>query len=75
MSPILKFKNTALPEQSLEIFGKLRSTSIARIHGYKKSNSWHQGNFLSLENKTLFLVFDGILNGFHLNCDYGQHFN
>lgn len=62
-----------LPEQSLEIFRQFSSAGVSRIHGDKETNSRYQHDLLSLEDEAFLLIFDGILDGFHLNCDHGQH--
>lgn len=62
-----------LPEQSLQIFRQFSSSGVTWIHGDKETNSRYQDDLLSLEDKAFLLVFDGILNGFHLDCDHGQH--
>lgn len=60
-----------LPEQSLEIFRQLSSAGVSRIHGDKETNSRYQHDLFSLEDEAFLLIFDGILDGFHLNCDHG----
>lgn len=71
--PQRNFDLDRLPEQSLEIFGQLSSAGVSRIHGDKETNSRYQHDLFSLEDEAFLLIFDGILDGFHLNCDHGQH--
>ena len=70
-SPQRNFDLDRLPEQSLEIFGQLSSAGVSRIHGDKETNSRYQHDLFSLEDEAFLLIFDGILDGFHLNCDHG----
>lgn len=72
-SPQRNFDLDRLPEQSLEIFRQLSSAGVSRIHGDKETNSRYQHDLFSLEDEAFFLIFDGILDGFHLNCDHGQY--
>ena len=72
-SPQRNFDLDRLPEQSLEIFRQLSSAGVSRIHGDKETNSRYQHDLFSLEDEAFLLIFDGILDGFHLNCDHGQH--
>ena len=71
--PQRNFDLDRLPEQSLEIFRQLSSAGVSRIHGDKETNSRYQHDLFSLEDEAFLLIFDGILDGFHLNCDHGQH--
>lgn len=57
----------ALPEQSLEVLGKLRPASVARVHRDEDANGWAKTHILSHEVKPLLLISDGVLDAFDLN--------
>lgn len=54
------------PEQSLEVFGQLCTTSVAWVHGDEDAHRWVQANLLSKEVEPLLLVSNCILNAFYL---------
>lgn len=55
------------PEQSLEVLGKLRPASVARVHRDEDANGWTKAHILSHEVKPLLLISDGVLDAFDLN--------
>lgn len=57
------------PEESLEVFRKLRAACISRIHRDENSNGSDEINFLAHEVEAKLLLANGVLYALHLHSD------
>ncbi len=60
------------PEQGLEVFWQLSSSSIAWVHGDEQAHRGREANLKTFKNKSFLLVMNCILNTLDLQYTYSR---